>query len=97
MTNICCESAPVPTLLAEPLEATALSDAIRQAILRELSRRERTIYWLSQQLPDVHRDTLYRFLNGTRGASTRVAGRILEVLDLRVVPGKEPKKPPKES
>lgn len=57
---------------------------IRDAIVAELHRQDRTPYWLAQQI-GCHHQSVYRMLDRP-GMSTRHADAMLKVLRLRITP-----------
>lgn len=64
-------------------KADPVEDAIRDAIVAELNRQGRTLYWLAKAV-DVPANRIYGAMR--RNFGVRTASRMLHVLGLRLVP-----------
>lgn len=60
-------------------------DAIARAVSAELHRRGYTTTFAAA-LAGIHRTALCRWLNGQRSVTTATAAKVLDALDLRIVP-----------
>lgn len=57
---------------------------IRDLIIRELKRKNRTAYWLGEQIDTCHRTSVHKYVAGTIDTTGKNIGAMLDALGLEI-------------